>query len=299
MKILNFKRTLALALIGVISCFFAPPCFSQTDDYQIEHAEVFERKMNSKKVEKAISRRKSFLAAGEFFGFAVWILLLLNSILLLSAAIATWHFIRRHRTYPRELVHRVKTVLHGGELGFVMEACAPCKTPLSRVLFSAFKNVADGFEVCKEEMNIALKAEYERMLKTTRLLLNCAVYSFVLGLLGCGIVLVYALSYFSTNPELSNWQELAYSSSQSLYPLMTGLVIAYIAFWFYQYCIGKVNRIIINTEKIAYDLIKVLRGVHVDDDLLELATMTRLLDPRTIVSLSKDEILSQKNKSKK
>jgi biopolymer transport protein ExbB/TolQ len=314
MKNKNFKIIRFIAFITVFWSLLVTPALSQTANLEIENpkatentqqtpdtklesAKIIEHKINCENVKIADSKRKSFLAAGHFWGFAIWILLLLNTILFLSAAIASWNFIRKHRAYPRELVHRVKTVLNKGDLGFVMEACTPCNTPLSRILFSAFKNVSEGFEVCKEEMRFALKAEYERMLKTTRLLLNCSVYSFVLGLLGCGVSLLYALRSFSENDRLSNWQELAYSTAQSLYPLMAGLVIAYLAFWFYQYCIGKINRIKINTEKIAYDLIKYLREVHMDEDLLELATMTRLIDPKTIVSLSKDKLLSQKHNS--
>jgi biopolymer transport protein ExbB/TolQ len=257
------------------------------------------KRMNSARIKDAVFKHKSFLVAGGFWGFIVWILLLLNTVFFASAAGIAWVFIRRHRTYPKELVHRVKTVLYDGELGFAMEACSPCNTPLGRTLFSAFKNISDGFEVCKDEMNIALKAEHERMLKTTRLLLNCAIYSAVLGFLGSGLVLFYSLRVFAENARIGNFQELAFASSQAFYPLIAGLIVAYIAFWFHQYCLGKVNRIIINTEKIAYDLIKVLRGIRVEDDLPDLPTMTRLMNPRSIISLSKDKIVSKNNKDKK
>lgn len=247
------------------------------------------KKVGGMKQEKEFFKRKSCLVAGGFWGFFIWILLLLNFILFCAAAIVTWCFIRRHRTYPKELVHRVKTVLYDGELGFAMEACSPYNTPLGRILFSAFKNINDGFEVCKDEMNIALKAEYERMLKSTRLLLNCAVYSSVLGFLGASMIIFHALRQFSSATGVCNWHELAHTASQSFCPLITALIIAYIAFWFYQYCLGKINRIIINTEKIAYDLIKVLRGIHVEDDLPDLPTMTRLLSPHSIAGLSQDQ----------
>ncbi|MDD5698954.1 MAG: MotA/TolQ/ExbB proton channel family protein [Victivallaceae bacterium] len=294
MKMSKCKQLWILILVGVILSFLAPGGFSQTADEKIGEARVLEQKLNSEKVKSALLRRRPLPVAGGFWGFVVWVLLLLNAIFFLGAAAAAWCFIRRHRTYPKELVHRVKTVLYDGELGFAMEACAPCKTPLSRILFSAFKNIADGFEVCKDEMYIALKAEYERMLKTTRLLLNCAVYSSVLGLLGFGAVVILALKDFSVNSRPGNWQELAYAGAQSFFPLMTGLITAYIAFWFYQYCVGKINRIIINTEKIAYDLIKFLRGIHLEDELPDLPTMTRLLNPRSIVSLPKNKIVTPK-----
>jgi biopolymer transport protein ExbB/TolQ len=294
MKILKRRQTHIIVIIAMIFCAFAQTCFSQELHGKIEQEEKFERMMNNRKIKMAIAKRRTFWVAGGFWGFFIWILLALNTMLFCGAAITVWWFIRRHRTYPKELVHKVKSVLYDNELGFAMEVCSSGKTPLARILFSTFKNIADGFEVCKDEMNIALKAEYERMLKTTRLLLNCAVYSFVLGLLGSGMILVKALNHFSTNAGVGNWQELAYSFSQSFYPLITGLVTAYIAFWFYQYCLGKINRIIINTEKIAYDLIKILRGINLEDDLLDLPTMTRLLSPQSIISLSKDKIVSSK-----
>ena len=293
-KILKHRQIHIIVIISMFFCAFAQTCFSKEVHKEVEAKENFDKIMNNRKISKAISKRKTIWIAGGFWGFFIWILLILNTVLFCGASITVWWFIRRHRTYPKELVHKMQSVLYDNELGFAMEICSSGKTPLARILFSTFKNIADGFEICKDEMNIALKAEYERMLKTTRLLLNCAIYSFVLGLLSSGMILAKALNHFSTNFDISNWQELAYSCSQSFYPLIIGLVISYVAFWFYQYCLGKINRIIINTEKIAYDLIKILRGINLEDDLPDLPTMTRLLNPQSIISLSKDKIVSQK-----
>ena len=293
-RISKHRQMHILVVIAMIFCAFAQVCFSQEFHQKVESGERLENMINIRNTKKAKAKRKFFWVAGGFWGFFIWILLVLNAILFCCAAITVWWFIRRHRTYPKELVHKVKSVLYDNELGFVMETCSSGKTPLARILFSTFKNIADGFEICRDEMKIALKAEYERMLKTTRLLLNCAVYSFVLGWLGLAMVLVKALNHFSTNVDAGNWQELAYSCSQSFYPLIVGFVIAYIAFWFYQYCLGKINRIIINTEKIAYDLIKILRGINMEDNLQDLPTMTRLLTPQSIISLSKNKIISPK-----
>ena len=298
MKTLILKQIKIIALLVVLFFAFSQNCFCQTPVQGAKEVEKIEHKINSKKVESAYAKRKVFWVVGGFWGFFIWILIIFNIILFWGAAINSWLFIRRHRAYPKELVHKVKSVLYDDSLGFAMEACSPCRTPLGRILFSSFKNIADGFEVCKDEMAIAVKAEHERMLKGTRLLLNCAIYSAVLGFLGSGMVLFNALRDFSMNSDVGNWQELAYTSSQSFYPLLTGLVVAYVAFWFYKYCLGKINRIIINTEKIAYDLIKILRGIDLEEDMPDLPTMTRLLNPLSVVSLSKDKIVSQKNKSK-
>jgi len=294
MKILISRQMKIIALIAIIFCAFGQTCFSQSPITKSEIEKKIERQANSKKVESAFAKRKVFWVVGGFWGFFIWVLILFNTILFYCAAISSWIFIRRHRAYPRELVHKVKSVLYDDSLGFAMEACSPCKTPLGRILFSSFKNIADGFEVCRDEMDIAVKAEHERMLKGTRLLLNCAIYSAVLGLLGSGMVIFNALKHFSMNSDIGNYQELAYTCAQSFYPLMTGLAVSYVAFWFYKYCLGKINRIIINTEKIAYDLIKILRGINLEEDMPDLPTMTRLLNPLSIVSSPKDKIVSKK-----
>ncbi len=298
MKISRLKRIQMIVLIAMFCCAFTP-CFSQVSVKNVKSVEKIEETINSKKVEDAYAKRKPFWMVGGFWGFFIWILILFNIVLFWGVAINSWIFIRRHRAYPKELVHKVKSVLYDDSLGFAMEACSPCRTPLGRILFSSFKNIADGFEVCKDEMTIAVKAEHERMLQGTRLLLNCAIYSALLGFLGGGMVLFNALRNFSMNSEAGNLQELAYTCSQSFYPLMTGLIVSYVAFWFYKYCLGKINRIIINTEKIAYDLIKILRGINLEEEMPDLPTMTRLLNPQAAVSLSKDKIVSQKNNSTK
>jgi biopolymer transport protein ExbB/TolQ len=298
MKILLRRQIQIIALIAMFLGAFTQTCFSQALVAKTKQDAKIQYEINSKNVDKAYFKRRPFWVAGGFWGFLIWVLILFNTIMFCASAISSWIFIRHHRAYPRELVHKVKSVLYDDSLGFAMEACSPCKTPLGRILFSSFKNIADGFDVCKDEMVIAVKAEHERMLKGARLLLNCAIYSAVLGFLGSGMVLFNALRDFSMNSDAGNWQELAYTCSQSFYPLLTGFAIAYIAFWFHKYCLGKINRIIINTEKIAYDLIKILRGINLEEDMPDLPTMTRLLNPSSVVSLSKNKIVSKENKSK-
>jgi len=287
-----------ITLIAMIFCAFGETCFAQETVAQapvkvLKNTKKAGDTLNSEKVLRAYAKQKAFWVVGGFWGFLVWILMFLNAIMFCISAISSWVFIRRHRAYPRELVHKVKNVLYNDSLGFAMEACSPCKTPLGRILYSAFKNIADGFEICRDEMNIAIKAEHARMRKATYLLLNCAIYSVLLGFLGTGMVLFKALRNFSANTEMSNWQELAYSCSQSFNPLIAGLILAFIAFWFYKYCLGKIDRIIINTEKIAYDLIKILRGINLEEELPDIPTMTRLLNPSSVISLSKDKIKEQ------
>jgi len=144
MKTSILKQIKIIALLVMLFCAFPQNCFSQTPVQGVTAVEKIEHKINSEKVSRAYAKRKVFWVAGGFWGFLIWILIIFNIILFLGTAINSWIFIRRHRAYPKELVHKVKSVLYDDSLGFAMEACSPCRTPLGRILFSAFKNIADG-----------------------------------------------------------------------------------------------------------------------------------------------------------
>jgi biopolymer transport protein ExbB/TolQ len=241
--------------------------------------------MNKEKIENAQTKRHSFLVAGGFLGFLVWMAMFVNSGITLFLAVLVFTHVRRNRIYPRDLVQRVKQILADGELGFAMEACVPGKTPLSRILFEAFKNIGDGFEACRDAMQIAVKAETEKLHKPVRAIVTCGIFSICLGLLGASLGVMDVFSTFADNPEIGNFQQAALELCQTTYFLTVGIIGAGIAFLLHHYADGKVARIIVNTEKIAYDLIKVLRGVHVAGELPDMSTMTQLINYNSLKNI--------------
>ena len=92
-------------------------------------------------------------------------------------------------------------------------------------------------------------------------------------------------SAFAENPEAGNFQQAAYELCQTTYFLTVGIFGAGIAFLLHHYADGKVARIIVNTEKVAYDLIKVLRGVHVAGELPDMSTMTQLINYNSLKNI--------------
>jgi biopolymer transport protein ExbB/TolQ len=241
--------------------------------------------MNKKKIENSLTKRQPFLVAGGFLGFLVWMAMFVNSGITLFLAVLVFTHVRRNRIYPRELIQRVRRILADGELGFAMEACVPGRTPLSRILFEAFKNIGDGFDACFDAMQIAVKAETEKLYKPVRAIVTCGIFSICLGLLGASLGVMDVFSAFADNPEIGNFQQAAFELCQTTYFLTVGIVGAGIAFLLHHYADGKVARIIVNTEKIAYDLIKVLRGVHVAGELPDMSTMTQLINYNSLKNI--------------
>ena len=127
--------------------------------------------MNKENIESSMTSRHSFLVVGGLPGVMVWMAIFVNTVLTLFFSLLVFIHVRRNRVYPKELIHRIKHVLADGELGFAMEACVPGKNPLSRILFEAFKNINDGFDACYDAMQIAVKAETEKLFKPVRALI--------------------------------------------------------------------------------------------------------------------------------
>jgi biopolymer transport protein ExbB len=241
--------------------------------------------MNKEKIESSMTSRHSFLVVGGLPGFMVWMAIFVNTVLTLFFSLLVFIHVRRNRVYPKELIHRIKHVLADGELGFAMEACVPGKNPLSRILFEAFKNINDGFDACYDAMQIAVKAETEKLFKPVRALVTCGIFSICLGLFGASLGVMEVFRNFANNPEIGNFQQAAFELSQTTYFLAVGIFGAGIAFLLHHYADGKVSRIIVNTEKIAYDLIKVLRGVHVAGELPDMSTMTQLINYNSLKNI--------------
>ncbi|MFA7229933.1 MAG: MotA/TolQ/ExbB proton channel family protein [Victivallaceae bacterium] len=247
-----------------------------------------ETMLNKEKIDNARLHRHSFLIVGGFWSFLVWVLLFVNTIFTVFFIIITMSNVRRNRIFPKELIQRVQQVLGDGELGFAMEACVPSDTPLARILFEAFKNIGDGFDACRDAMNTALKAEKEKLMKPVCALVACAILSIGLGMICTVLGLMKTLDVFAANPEIGSFQEMAYASGQTFYSLIIGILCACAAFLLYNYAASKVNRIIINTEKLAIDLVKVLRGAHVHGNLQSITTMTQLLDYNSMNNIPPD-----------
>jgi biopolymer transport protein ExbB/TolQ len=286
-----FSRFSVLAGIMILlSIFLSSPVLGADSKVSENEVKIQQQvAFNKERIANYQLRRHSFLATGGFMGFLIWILLFINSILTMFYLIIVVMHIRRNRSFPKELIQRVQQVLHDGELGFAMEACVPSNTPLARILFEAFKNIGDGFQACQDAMLIAVKAEKEKLMKPVRCLITVSITSFGLGIFGWGVSMVKVLKAFAINPEVGNFQLFAFSSSQAFYPLLVGILMSGVAAYMFNFAIGKVNRIIVNTEKLATDVVKVLRGANIDGGVPDLATMTQLINYNSMNNIPSSE----------
>lgn len=244
----------------------------------VDHAKIAED-LNKKKVKAAEAMRKMFLASGGFLGFLNWLLLLVNVFVTIYVLGNVSKHIGKNRVLPKSLIDEVRDFLARGELGFAIESCKNSHAPLARILFEAFKYIGDGFEAGQDAMKNAINSEEIKLWKPVKSLIPCAIISLALGFTGMSFVLIKQLKAYASSSSIAAEKILAYSTAQSFYPLIIGIVGACIAFLLYVYSVRKITRIIVNTKLLSYDIIRVLRGAEVlEEEFPEMATMTQLIN---------------------
>ncbi len=237
------------------------------------------REVNQESVKVAKSQKQFFLFSGGIFGFLTWLLLLVNTGIAVLLLARVLDHIHKSRILPKKLIDTVRAHLADGELGYAIGCCNESEIPLARIMLSAFKYIEDGFDAAKDAMHIAVRTEEERLWKPIKTLLPCGIIAFTVGLCGTLIILISLLKGYAVNSSVGASQALAYASAQACYPLIAGVAVSCVIFLFFVYASIKVSRIVVNTEMLAFDIIKVLRGAElVDDDFPKIGTMTQLIN---------------------
>ncbi len=236
------------------------------------------KKVKIAAVKSSRKQERFFIFAGGLFGFITWVILILNIVGAAIILIKVLDHIHKGRILPKKLIDTVRAHLAEGELGFAISSCNESDVPLARILLAAFKYIEDGFDAAKDAMHIAVKTEEEKLWKPIKYLLPCGAIAFTVGLCGSFIMIISLLKDYAANSTVGAGQLLAFSVAQGLYPLILGTIIACVIFLFYVYASIKASRIAVNTEMLAFDIIKVLRGAElVDDDFPKIGTMTQLI----------------------
>ena len=237
------------------------------------------KKVKLEAIKTAKNQQRFFLFSGGLFGLLVWVVLLINSAIAVLLLVRVMDHIHKSRILPKKLIDTVRAHLAEGELGFAISCCNEHEVPLARVMLSAFKYIEDGFDAAKDAMHIAVKTEDEKLWKPVKTLMPCGIISFTVGLCGTVVMLICLLKDYAVNSSVGAGQVLAYSSAQACFPLIVGAIGACIIFLLFVYASIKASRIAVNTEMLAFDIIKVLRGAElVDDDFPKIGTMTQLIN---------------------
>jgi biopolymer transport protein ExbB len=158
--------------------------------------------------------------------------------------------LQRKRVLPEELIKKLSSFAEGGQVTPKFIDALEKNSPLGRVLAAALANRDRGREIMMERVQDTgrhVVHELERFLNT---LGTIASISPLLGLLGTVTGIIRAFNAVMLG-GMGDPRLLAGGISEALVTTASGLAVAIPSFIAYRYLRGKVERIVIDMEKIA------------------------------------------------
>ena len=158
--------------------------------------------------------------------------------------------LQRKRVLPEDLIKKLSSFAEGGQVTPKIIEALEKNSPLGRVLAAALANRERGREIMMERVQDTgrhVVHELERFLNT---LGTIASISPLLGLLGTVTGIIRAFNAVMLG-GMGDPRLLAGGISEALITTAGGLAVAIPAFIAYRYLRGKVERIVIDMEKIA------------------------------------------------
>jgi len=158
--------------------------------------------------------------------------------------------LQRKRVLPEELIKKLASFAEGGQVSAKFIDALEKNSPLGRVIAAALANRDRGREIMMERVQDTgrhVVHELERFLNS---LGTIASISPLLGLLGTVTGIIRAFNAVMLG-GMGDPRLLAGGISEALITTAGGLAVAIPAFIAYRYLRGKVERIVVDMEKIA------------------------------------------------
>jgi biopolymer transport protein ExbB len=191
-------------------------------------------------------------------GFVLPILLLAAVIALAIAGNRLW-VLRRARIAPRGLVERVGELVEAGKVQQAAKILYENDTPLARILLTALQQAGQPRDVIKEMVEEAGRQEVAHLDRYLNFLGSIAGVAPLLGLLGTVIGIMHAFAAIGM-VGMGDPKALAGGIAEALITTAGGLSVAIPSLLFYRYFRGRVETLVLATEKEALKLINLLGG---------------------------------------
>jgi biopolymer transport protein ExbB len=185
-------------------------------------------------------------------------------LILIAAAIAVTVFVERalfcHRAQinSAEFLNGVRTVLKRDNVVEAVSICDATPGPVARLVKAAIMNRDRGRERVREAVEEAGLIEVPRLEEKLNLLATIAQIAPLLGLFGTIIGFVEIFGKIEKAGLYANVQLLSHGIWQALICAAAGIALAIPAHAGYNYLISRVNKIVLDMERAAAEIVNVV-----------------------------------------
>jgi biopolymer transport protein ExbB len=189
-------------------------------------------------------------------GFVLPILLLAAIIALAIIGNRFW-VLRRARIVPAGLVERIAELVDVGKVPQAVKQLYESDTPLARILLVALQQAGKPRDVIKEAVEDAGRHEMAHLDRYLNFLGSIAGVAPLLGLLGTVFGIMHAFAAIGA-VGMGDPKALAGGIAEALITTAAGLIVAIPSLLFYRYFRGRVEVLVLATEKDVLKLVNLL-----------------------------------------
>lgn len=190
-------------------------------------------------------------------GPMLWVILFTGAV---GIVVFIERFLHCHRSQINsgEFLNGVRTVLKRDNVVEAISICDATPGPVSRLVKTAILNREQGRERVREAIEEAGLTEVPRLEEKLNLLATIAQLAPLLGLLGTVLGMIQAFAKMKGDGLNATVLDLSGGVEQALICAAAGLAVAIPTHAGYNYLVSRVNSIVLDMERAATDIVKIV-----------------------------------------
>ena len=196
------------------------------------------------------------LSQGGFLMIPLFIL----SVLAIYVIAERWRFLENSKIDINNTLNTVETLLKSGSQQRAVQYCDEFNKPLARILKAGIQKLGRPINDIRDSIKRAGKKEIFQLEKRMNWLATIAGVAPLIGFTGTVTGMIRAFMDIQSLQGNVNPSVLAGGIWEALITTATGLIVGIIAYGFYNYLLGKINRLVFELENASADFVDLLQA---------------------------------------
>ena len=202
-------------------------------------------------------------------GGIIMYFILASSIVAVAIAIEKFIVLKKAKVNVPAFLIKLRALIKKKDLEGAISYCMQERTPVSNIVKKGLKKIRFGHQRVVEAIESAGRQEISKLEKGLSILASIAGIAPLLGFLGTVTGMIGAFMKIQELQGSANPADLAGGIWEALITTAFGLIVGIPALAFYNFFISKINKLVVDMERISTDLIDMLDDtskVAVNDD---------------------------------
>lgn len=193
-------------------------------------------------------------------GGVLMIPILILFLIAVYVIIERWSALSRSNTDTDQFIRSIEGMLKSGKQSMAIGYCEEFNKPIARIIKAGIKRLGRPLRDIEDAIDNAGKKEIFFLEKRMNWLATIAGVTPLIGFTGTVTGMIEAFMEIQSLQGNANPSDLAGGIWEALITTAAGLIVGLIAFGFYNFLLGKINRSIFELENASADFIDLLQS---------------------------------------